>query len=151
MGVGHVVLIAALTFFALGALRRMFWFARWRRHGGWHHGHGFRRGGLRWISRAIDATPEQEAKLAEIATRMQGDFQSMRETRAGVIDALVEILPGEALNEQALDQLASKATATYEKVRGDLVQSIVELHRTLTPAQRRQVTAWLQRRRSYSV
>src|SRR5581483_7262548 len=102
-----------------------------------------------WIARAIDATPEQEAKLSEIVSRMRGDFDVVRATRRDIIDSLVEVLPGEALDEQALDAMASKATAAYEKVRGDLVESLRELHRTLTPEQRKRITGWLQRRRMY--
>src|SRR5581483_6612791 len=107
MGVGHVGLIVVLTVLALGVLRRLFWFRRWRRWGGgWHHGH-HRHGryafGPPWIARAIDATPEQEAKLSEIVSRMRGDFDVVRATRRDIIDSLVEVLPGEALDEQALD------------------------------------------------
>jgi Spy/CpxP family protein refolding chaperone len=162
MGVGHIVLIVVLTVLGLGVLRRLFWFSRWRRRGGywgrgWHghrHGHhGFGRGGsggpASWIARSIDATPEQEAKLSEIVARMRGDFDVLRATRSDLIESLVAVLPGEALDEQALDQMASKATMAYEKLRGDVVESLKELHRTLTPAQRKQVTSWLQRRASY--
>jgi Spy/CpxP family protein refolding chaperone len=156
MGVGHVVLIVVLTVLGLGALRRLFWFSRWRRQGGrWGHGwhghhhrgrgrHGF--GASSWMARAIDATPEQEAKISEIVARMRGDFDVIRATRSDLIESLVAVLPGEALDEQALDQMASKATVAYEKLRGDLKQSLVEFHRTLTPAQRKQVSSWLQRR-----
>jgi Spy/CpxP family protein refolding chaperone len=153
MSVGHVVLIAALTFVALGAVRRVFWFARWRRmggHGRWRgRGRGHRRGfGVGWISRAIDATPEQEVKLAEIVDKLRGDMDVLRQTRSGMITSLVELLPGETLDEAALGNLASKANVAYEKIRGDLVQALAELHRTLTPAQRRQVTVWVERRHS---
>jgi Spy/CpxP family protein refolding chaperone len=150
MGVGHVVLIVVLTVLGLGVLRRMFWFARWRRHrghwgGGWR-GHRHGRRGASWVARAIDATPEQEAKLTEIVARMRGDFDVLRATRSDMMASLVEMLPGEALDEQALEQMASKATAGFEKLRGDLVESLKELHKTLTPEQRKQVTSWLQRR-----
>jgi Spy/CpxP family protein refolding chaperone len=155
MGVGHVVLIVVLTVLGLGALRRLFWFSRWRRFGGhwgrgWHghrHGrHGF--GASSWMARAIDATPEKEAKLSEIVARMRGDFDALRATRSDMLESLVAILPGDALDEQALDQMASKATVAYEKLRGDLKQSLVEFHGTLTPEQRKRVTSWLARRRS---
>jgi len=157
MGVGHVVLIVVLTVLSLGLLRRLFWFARWRRHGRWGHGwHGYRRGWhhhgggrVSWMARALDATPEQEAKLNEIVDRMRGDFESLRSTRADLMGSLVDMLPGDALDEQALEQMASKATAGFEKLRGDFKQSLVEFHRTLTPEQRKKVSAWLQRRASY--
>ncbi len=155
MGVGHIVLIVVLTVLGLGVLRRMFWFARWRRHGGhwgrgWHgHRHGRRGSPAAWIARSIDATPEQEAKLSEIVARMRGDFDVLRSTRSELMESLVSVLPGDALDEAALDQMASKATAGFEKLRGDLVESLKELHKTLTPAQRKQVSAWLQRRASY--
>jgi Spy/CpxP family protein refolding chaperone len=148
MSVGHVVVIAALTFFALGALRRAFWFARWRRRGGSHgwrrHGGGGR-SGPRWIEQAIGATPEQAEEIAEIVEQLRGDAQVLRRARSGVVASLVELLPGEHLDEAALGQVASQANAAYEKVREDLVRAIAELHRTLTPAQRRQVTRWLDR------
>ena len=98
------------------------------------------------MARAIHATPEQEAKLSEIVARMRGDFDVIRATRSDMIESLVSMLPGDALDEQALDQMASKATVAYEKLRGDLKRSLVEFHRTLTPAQRKQVSSWLQRR-----
>ncbi len=151
MSVGHVVLIAVVTFFALGALRRVLWFARWRRMGGHGRRYGRGRGGPRgaaWIARAIDATPEQEAKLAEIADKLRGDVDVLRQTRSGLIASIVELLPGETLDEAALGALASKANAAYEQIRGDLVQALAELHRTLTPPQRRQVTVWIERRHS---
>jgi hypothetical protein len=71
MGVGHVVLIVVLTVLALGVVRRLFWFSRWRRwgrhgwhgrqgwSGGWRHGRGGSPGS--WLAWALDATPEQEA------------------------------------------------------------------------------------------
>jgi Spy/CpxP family protein refolding chaperone len=153
MGVGHIVLIVVLTVLGLGVLRRVFWFARWRRHG-WHGHHGWHRGWHRgrgaspgaWMARALDATPEQEAKLSEIVTRMRGDFDGLRSTRSDMMASLVEMLPGESLDEQALDQMASRATAGFEKLRADLVASLKEFHQTLTPHQRKRVTSWLQRR-----
>ncbi len=101
------------------------------------------------MARVLDATPEQEAKLSEIVARMRGDFDELRSTRHDMLASLVDMLPGEALDEQKLDQMASKATAGFEKLRGDLKQSLVDFHKTLTPAQRKQVTSWLQRRASY--
>jgi Spy/CpxP family protein refolding chaperone len=80
---------------------------------------------------------------------MRGDFDTLRSTRSDMLASLVEMLPGEALDEQALEQMASRATVSFEKLRGDLVESLKEFHRTLTPEQRKRVSAWLQRRRGY--
>ncbi len=102
------------------------------------------------MARALDATPEQEVKLSEIIARMRGDFDALRSTRSDMMASLVEMLPGEALDEQALEQIASKATVGFEKLRGDFKRgSLVEFHRTLTPEQRKRVSSWLQRRASY--
>ncbi|MHB1844025.1 MAG: Spy/CpxP family protein refolding chaperone [Deltaproteobacteria bacterium] len=146
MGIGTVVLVCIATFFALGAIRRaVFWRLRGGRGACRGGSNGHRRGGF-FIERLLSelgATPEQRTKVSELHAQMGELFSSVRDGRRSLLTKLVDGLPADELDAEALERAA---TELFGKVSGQLRKAVVELHRTLTPMQRQRLAELARRR-----
>jgi len=146
--IGLIVLVSALTFFALGFLRRLMWRGHHRRFG--HHGsmgHGY--GRRYFIGRALDrfgATDEQRRQIEDVEVKLREDVFALRQGYRQLMADLGEMLPAEQLDTDALDRLADSLMERTGKLRADLRQALLELHQKATPEQRKRLATMLRHR-----
>jgi hypothetical protein len=143
-----IVLVSALTFFALGFLRRLFWrghHGHHRHHGRWGHGYGRRY----FIGRALDrfgASAEQRKQVEEVEVKLREDVFALRQGYRQLMMELGTLLPNEQLDPSALDRLADSLMDLTGRLRKDLQQSLLELHQKATPEQRQRLATMLRHR-----
>lgn len=127
--------------------------ARW-------HGHGFgmhrqfsdeaaaRRAewGINRMLSAVDGTPEQKARIAEIAKAAITDLQPMRETMLGSRDKLAAALKAEKIDRAAIEQLRADQLALGETASKRVTQALSDAAEVLTAAQRATLVERWQRR-----
>jgi Spy/CpxP family protein refolding chaperone len=146
--IGLIVLVSALTFFALGFLRRVIWRRHHRgfgHHGGGGHGYGRRY----FIRRALDrfgATGEQRQQVEEVEAKLREDVFALRQGYRQLMVELGEMLPGEQLDTGALDRLSDSLMDLTGKLRSDLRQALLDLHQKATPEQRKRLATMLRHR-----
>jgi Spy/CpxP family protein refolding chaperone len=147
MHIGLIVLVSVFTFIGLGVLRRLLWFGR---HRSYRHGGGGRWYGRRYfVGRALDrfgATADQRKQVEEVESRLRDDFFALRQGYRQLMVELGEMLPGEELDADALDRLADSLMAQAGKLRTDLRQALLDLHRRATPEQRQRLATLLRHR-----
>lgn len=150
---GLVMLGAALAIGLVG-------FGIGRATGGRWHGQGFgmhqqldgeavtRRAeaGINRMLSAVDGTPEQKAKIGEIAKGAIKDLQPMRETLKGSRDKLAAALKAEKVDRAAIEQLRGEQLALGETASKRASQALADAAEVLTPAQRATLVERWQRR-----
>jgi Spy/CpxP family protein refolding chaperone len=148
--IGMIIVVAALTYFALGILRRIAFrrhrWGYWHHGGGWHgHGHGrgfFLGRALSWFN----ASDEQRKQIEEKEGLLREDFLALRQGYRQLMLELGEMLPSEHLDEGALDHLVDSLMDLAGKLRVDLRQTLVEVHEKATPEQRKRLATMLRHR-----
>ncbi len=135
-------------------------------HGGpgfWHHGgmhDGFFAGSLdpaaidqrigsmvKHLAVEIDATAEQEARLAEIAKATAHDLAPLREQlRTGRAEAMA-LFAAPTIDRAAAEQLRAQQLALAETVSHRLTQALADAAEVLTPEQRQSLAERVQRHR----
>ena len=142
-------LVTGLIGFGLGRATG----ARWHGHGfGMHHQldseAAMRRAetGINRVLSRLDGTPEQKARIAEIAKAAIKDLQPMRETFRGSRDKLATTLKAEKVDRAAIEQLRSEQLALGEAASKRASQALADAAEVLTPAQRAALIERWQRR-----
>ena len=112
------------------------------------HAHAGPGEGLDWfVNGALDdlnATAEQRTKVLAVKDRMAGQLQKLHGEHAVVHAAFLRAWDADKMDSPELHRLVD---ATVEELRGALhgvVDGVAEIHDTLTPEQRRLLTARVQ-------
>jgi Spy/CpxP family protein refolding chaperone len=145
--IGLIVLVSALTFFALGFLRRLMW--RGHHRGFRHHGMGHGYGRHYFIGRALDrfgATGEQRKQIEEVEAKLREDVFALRQGYRQLMVELGAMLPAEQLDADALDRLADALMDKTVKLRADVRQALLDLHQKASPEQRQRLATMLRYR-----
>jgi hypothetical protein len=132
---GFLGALAAL--FVLFAVRRVVWFAVWRR--GYRRGHGpggFARRGLGHLFRRLGTRPEQESVLRAEAEALFAEMATFRGETFALREELASLLAGPALDEGTVAGLLEKPLARLTELRARLAGSVARIHAALDAGQR---------------
>ena len=149
---GWVLVVAALVTGLIGFGVGRATGARWHGHGfGMHQSSGeatMRRAewGINRMLSAVDGTPEQKARITEIAKAAIKDLQPMRETMRGSRDKLAAALKAEKVDRAAIEQLRADQLALGETASRRVSQALSDAAEVLTAAQRATLVERWQRR-----
>jgi periplasmic protein CpxP/Spy len=127
--------------------------------GGWHRG-GFAAGALdpaavdehlermlRHLYVEIDATEEQKQKLAPIVKQAAKDLLPLREKMQAARKHAIELLTGDTIDRGAIEALRAEHLQLAEQASRRVAQSLADAAEVLTPAQRRELAARVERHR----
>lgn len=124
-----------------GAERPQFHLAHWG-GGGRFMGRGFDR-----VLEEIEATPEQERKLWEIAGETFTSAWPMAREFRGAREDLQELLTARTIDRAAVEKLRAERVAAVEELSRTVTAAIVEAAEVLTPEQRAELAEILEERR----
>jgi len=127
----------------------------WRH--GWHH--GFRdRGpadpaelnlmierGVRHLAIEIDATPEQQAKLIEIAQSAAADLRPLREQLRDAREKGRQLLVSPTLDRAAIESFRAEQMALVDRISQRVAQAVGDAAEVLTAQQRAEIGRHLER------
>jgi Spy/CpxP family protein refolding chaperone len=127
--------------------------------GGWHHG-GFMAGPLdpaqvdehldhmlKHLYVEIDATDEQKQKLAPIVKQAAKDLLPLREKMRGAHKQALELLTRDAIDRAAIEALRAEHLQLAEQASRRLAQALSDAAEVLTPVQRKEVVARMEKHR----
>lgn len=131
---GFLGALAAL--FALFTVRRILWFAFWRRR--WHrHGHGrFSGRGLGYLFRRLGTRPDQEAALRAEVDSLFAEIAGFRGEVPALRAEIATLLAGPSLDEAAVSAALEKPLARLAELRARAAAAVSRIHATLDAAQR---------------
>ena len=114
----------------------------------WAQGPGGMHGGMmkRMISAALDEALDQAAVTAEQRTAIHASrdrafaaFEANRPDRRAQRDQVLALFEGDRLDASQLQAVHAQMEQRHHAIRDAVAQSIVEIHDTLTPAQRQKL------------
>ncbi len=127
--------------------------------GGWHRG-GFMAGPLdpaqvdehlermlKHLYVEIDATDEQKQKLAPIVKQAAKDLLPLREKMQGARKQAVELLTGDTIDRAAIEALRAEHLQLAEQASRRIAQALADAAEVLTPAQRKELAARVEKHR----
>jgi protein CpxP len=122
-------------------------------HGGWHRG-GFGAGALdpaavdehldrmlKHLYVEIDATDEQKQRLAPIVKQAAKDLLPLREKMHAAHKQAIELLTGDTIDRGAIEALRAQQLQLAEPASRRIAQALGDAAEVLTPAQRRELAA----------
>jgi len=124
-------------------------------HGGWHRGGGFMGGPMdgeriermvKHMAVEVDATPEQQAKLAEIAKAAANDLRPLREKARDARRQGMQLLAAPTIDRAAIERLRAEQIQAADAASKRLTQALADTAEVLTPAQRQKLAERFQRR-----
>lgn len=124
----------------------------WAHGPGGMHGPGGRHGGImkRVISAALDEALDQAGVSAEQRTAIHASrdrafaaFDANRPDRAAQREQVLALFEGDRLDAGQLAAVHAQIEQRHEAIRAAVAQAIVEIHDTLTPAQRQVVADYV--------
>lgn len=128
--------------------------------GGWGHG-GFMAGPLdpatvdehlermlKHLYVEIDATDEQTQKLAPIVKQAARDLLPLREKMHDARKKALELLTQDSIDRAAIETLRAEHLQVTEQASRRIAQSLVDAAEVLTPAQRKELAARIERHHS---
>lgn len=128
-------------------------------HGGWHRGGGFMGGPMdpaamdqrlermvKHFAVDVNATPEQTAKLTEIAKAAAKDLRPMREKVRDARRRGMELLSAPTIDRAAIERLRAEQIQAADVASRRLSQALADTAEALTPEQRKQFAERFQRR-----
>ena len=92
--------------------------------------------GIGRVIASVDGTPEQKAKIGEIAKGAIKDLLPMRERMVGARDKLAVALKASTIDRAAIEQLRTEQAALMETASKLMSQALTEAAEVLSPAQR---------------
>lgn len=107
-------------------------------HGG-KGGHGMERMAERRIDhmiKAVDGTPEQKAKLTQLAQNAQKDMQPLREQLMAARKKGMELLAAPTVDRAALERLRSEQGQLTDNLSKRMIAHMADAAEVFTPAQR---------------
>ena len=124
-------------------------------HGGWHRGGGFMSGPMddqhiermvKHMAVEIDATPEQTAKLADIARAAAKDLRPLREKARDSRRQGMDLLAAPTIDRAAIERLRAEHIQAADAASKRLTQALADTAEVLTPAQRQKLAERFHRR-----
>ena len=97
----------------------------------------------------IDATPEQSAKLVEIAKSAAKDLQPMRQKVQEARKRGMELLAAPTLDRTAIERLRADQIQAADAASKRLSQALADAAEVLTPEQRKKAAERMQHRRGW--
>ena len=94
----------------------------------------------------VDATPEQRAKLTEIAKAAAKDLRPMREKVQDARRRGIELLAAPTIDRAAIERLRAEQIQAADVASRRLSQALADTAEVLTPEQRKQFAERFQRR-----
>jgi Spy/CpxP family protein refolding chaperone len=91
----------------------------------------------------LDATSDQQAKLAGIAKAAVGDLRPLREQAQAARARALTLLTAPSIDRSAIDQLRAEQIALAETASKRIAQALADASDVLTPEQRRRVADWI--------
>lgn len=92
--------------------------------------------GVRHLGIEIDATPEQEARMVEIALGVMREIRPLKERMRLTGEELKSLLTAPTVDRQALEALRAARLAEADRISKTLVGAVADLADVLTPEQR---------------
>jgi len=128
-------------------------------HGGWHRG-GFAAGALdpaavdehlermlKHLYVEIDATDGQKQRLAPIVKQAAKDLLPLREKMQTARKQAIELLTRDTIDRGAIEALRAEQLQLAEQASRRIAQSLADAAEVLTPAQRRELAARVEKHR----
>ncbi len=99
------------------------------------------------LARTVDATPEQKAKLSQIAKAAAGDLASLRKEGGDLRKQSLDLLKAPAVDRAAIESLRSRQMAIMDALSKRTTAAMADAAEVLTPEQRAKLAArWESRR-----
>ena len=95
----------------------------------------------------INATPEQQQKLAPIVKQAAQDLQPLRGQMQAARKQAMELMGAEQIDRAALERLRVEQLQTADALSRRVTQALADAAEILNPAQRKQLAEHMQRRR----
>jgi periplasmic protein CpxP/Spy len=91
----------------------------------------------------LDATSDQQAKLASIAKAAAGDLRALREKAQAARAQAVTLLTAPTVDRTAIERLRAEQIGLAETASKRIAQALADAAEVLSPQQRRQVADWI--------
>jgi len=126
----------------------------------WHH-FGMRSGGIfggpltpaqiddridrmtKHMAIEVDATSDQQVKIANIAKAAAGDLRVLREKAQAARSQAVALLTAPTIDRTAIEQLRAEQIGLAETASKRIAQAVADAAEALNPEQRRKVADWI--------
>ena len=103
--------------------------------------------GVRHLGIEIDATPEQESRMIEIALGVVREVRPLKERMRLTGEELKSLLTAPTIDREALEALRAARLAEAERISKTLVGAVADLAEVLTPEQRATVEQMIREKR----
>jgi periplasmic protein CpxP/Spy len=168
-GRGVLIVLALAAGLAVGVLSTALaegygWHPGFMGGGGWHHGlmgwhHGGFMGGRlnpaqidqridrmsKHMAIELDATPNQQAKVAGVAKSAVHDLLPLREKAQAARGRAVALLTAPTVDREAIEQLRADQLGLAETASKRIAQALADVSDALTPDQRKKIGDWIER------
>jgi Spy/CpxP family protein refolding chaperone len=91
----------------------------------------------------LDATADQQAKIASIAKAAAADLRAMREKMQAARSQAVALLTASSIDRTAIERLRAEQIALAETASKRIAQALADAAEVLNPEQRRKVADWV--------
>jgi Spy/CpxP family protein refolding chaperone len=91
----------------------------------------------------LDATADQQAKIASIAKAAAVDLRAMREKMQAARSQAVALLTASTIDRTAIERLRAEQIALAETASKRIAQALADAAEVLNPEQRRKVADWV--------
>ena len=91
----------------------------------------------------LDATADQQAKIASIAKAAAADLRAMREKMQAARSQAVALLTASTIDRTAIERLRAEQIALAETASKRIAQALADAADVLNPDQRRKIADWI--------
>jgi Spy/CpxP family protein refolding chaperone len=123
---------------------------------GWHHGGGMFGAPMtpahiddridrmtKHMAIELDATADQQAKVASITKAAVSDLRAMREKALATRAQAVTLLTAPTIDRTAIERLRTEQMALADSASKRIAQALADVAEVLNPEQRRKVSDWI--------
>jgi periplasmic protein CpxP/Spy len=123
---------------------------------GWHHGGGMFGAPMtpaqiddridrmtKHMAIELDATTDQQAKVASITKAAVSDLRAMREKALATRAQAVTLLTAPTIDRTAIERLRTEQMALADSASKRIAQALADVAEVLNPEQRRKVSDWI--------
>jgi Spy/CpxP family protein refolding chaperone len=123
---------------------------------GWHHGGGMFGGPTtpaqiddridrmtKHMAIELDATTDQQAKVASIVKAAVGDLRAMRDKAQATRTQAVWLLTAPTIDRTAIERLRTEQMGLADSASKRIAQALADVAEVLNPEQRRKVSDWI--------
>lgn len=91
----------------------------------------------------LDATADQQSKIADIAKAAVGDLRALREKAQAARSQAVALLTAPTIDRTAIERLRAEQIGLAETASKRIAQALTDAAEVLNPEQRRKVADWV--------